>query len=160
GRVIAERTDVPPGVVNVVASSDHLLGEMLAGDPRVDVVTFTGSTATGRRVMATAAATVKKIFLELGGKSANIMLDDGDLAGVLPNIGAAVCAHAGQGCAIATRLLLPRSRYAEGVALATEAFRKFRYGDPMNPAHLMGPLISERQRERVLGYIAKAKQER
>ncbi len=159
GRAIAEQTDIPPGVVNVVATSDHLLGEMLASDPRVDVVTFTGSTATGRRVMASAAATVKKVFLELGGKSANIMLDDADLGSMLPNIGAVVCAHAGQGCAITTRLLLPRSRYAEGVELATQAFRTFPYGDPMNPAHLMGPLVSERQRERVLGYIAKAKRE-
>jgi len=159
GRMIAEHTDIPPSVVNVVATSDHLLGEMLAGDPRVDLITFTGSTATGRRVMATAAATVKKVFLELGGKSANVMLDDADFADTLPNIGGVVCAHAGQGCAIPTRLLLPRSRYAEGVELATQAFRNFRYGDPMNPAHLMGPLISERQRERVLGYIARAKQE-
>src|SRR6185436_16087187 len=71
----------------------------------------------------------------------------------------AVCTHAGQGCAITTRLLLPRSRYAEGVEIATQAFKHFKFGDPMNPAHLMGPLISERQRERVLGYIAKAKQE-
>jgi aldehyde dehydrogenase (NAD+) len=131
---------------------------MLASDPRVDLVTFTGSTATGRRVMASAAATVKKVFLELGGKSATIMLDDVDMPSSLAQIGG-VCAHAGQGCAITTRLLLPRSRYEEGVEIATQAFEHFRYGDPMNPAHLMGPLISERQRERVLGYIAKAKQE-
>jgi aldehyde dehydrogenase (NAD+) len=144
--------------VNVVATSDHMLGEMLASDPRVDMVTFTGSTATGRRVMASAAATVKKVFLELGGKSATIMLDDVDMPSALATIGG-VCAHAGQGCAITTRLLLPKSRYAEGVELATKAFQQFAYGDPMNPAHLQGPLISERQRERVLGYIAKAKQE-
>ena len=158
GRLIAEHTDIPAGVVNVVATSDHLLGEMLATDPRVDVVTFTGSTATGRRVMASAAATVKKVFLELGGKSATIMLDDADFPSALANIGS-VCAHAGQGCAITTRLLLPKSRYEEGVALTTKAFQQFAYGDPMNPAHLQGPLISERQRECVLGYIAKAKQE-
>jgi len=158
GRLVAERTDIPPGVVNVVASTDHLLGEMLASDPRVDLVTFTGSTATGRRVMASASATVKKVFLELGGKSATIMLDDADLPSALAQIGT-VCTHAGQGCAITTRLLLPRSRYVEGVAIVTEAFRTFKYGDPGNPAHLMGPLVSERQRERVLGYIAKAKQE-
>jgi aldehyde dehydrogenase (NAD+) len=158
GRAIAEHTDIPAGVVNVVASTDHLLGEMLATDPRVDVVTFTGSTATGRRVMANAAGTVKKVFLELGGKSATIMLDDVDLPSALSQIGS-VCTHAGQGCAITTRLLLPRSKYAEGVEIATEAFRKFKYGDPMNPAHLMGPVVSERQRERVLGYIAQAQQE-
>src|SRR5487761_437764 len=79
GRLIAEETDIPPGVVNVVASSDHLVGEVLTTDPRVDMITFTGSTATGRRIMAKGSETVKKVFLELGGKSANIVLDDADL---------------------------------------------------------------------------------
>jgi aldehyde dehydrogenase (NAD+) len=158
GRLIIEHTDIPPGVVNVVASSDHLLGEMLATDPRVDLVTFTGSTVTGRRVMANAAATVKKVFLELGGKSATIMLADADLTAALAGI-STVCTHAGQGCAITTRLLLPRSRYAEGIELARQSFEGFAYGDPTNPAHLQGPLISQRQRDRVLGYIATAQQE-
>ncbi len=158
GRLVAEHTDIPPGVVNVVASSDHLLGEMLATDPRVDLVTFTGSTATGRRVMANAAATVKKVFLELGGKSATIMLDDVDLMMGLAAINT-VCTHGGQGCAITTRLLLPRSRYEEGVELARQSFEQLAYGDPTNPAHLQGPLISQRQRDRVLGYIATAKRE-
>ncbi len=158
GRLVAEQTDIPPGVVNVVASSEHRLGAMLASDPRVDVVTFTDSTATGRRVMASASATVKRVFLELGGKSATIMLDDADLPSALAQIGT-VCTHAGQGCALTTRLLLPKSRYAEGVAIAVEAFERFAYGDPRDPSHLMGPLISARQRERVLGYIEKAKQE-
>jgi aldehyde dehydrogenase (NAD+) len=158
GRLIAEETDIPPGVVNVVAGADHALGEMLATDPRVDVVTFTGSTATGRRVMANAAGTVKKVLLELGGKSATIMLEDADLSATLAGIGQ-VCAHGGQGCALTTRLLLPRSRYEEGVALARQAFESFPYGDPNDPSHLQGPQVSARQRERVLGYIAKAKQE-
>ncbi len=158
GRLVAEKTDIPAGVVNVVASSDHLLGEMLATDPRVDLVTFTGSTATGRRVMANAAATVKKVFLELGGKSATIMLDDADLTTALAGINQ-VCTHAGQGCAITTRLLLPRSRYAEGIELARQSFERLGYGDPASPAHLAGPLISQRQRDRVLGYIAKAQRE-
>jgi aldehyde dehydrogenase (NAD+) len=158
GRLLAEHTDIPPGVVNVVASADHLLGEVLATDPRVDLVTFTGSTATGRRVMANAAATVKKVFLELGGKSATIMLDDTDLTAALAGI-SMVCSHAGQGCAITTRLLLPRSRYEEGIELARQSFAGFAYGDPTNPAHLQGPLISQRQRERVLGYIATAQRE-
>ncbi len=158
GRIIAERTDIPAGVVNIVASSDHLVGEMLSTDPRVDLVTFTGSTATGRRVMECAAATVKKVFLELGGKSANIVLDDVDLAKVLAGIGM-ICTHAGQGCAITTRLLLPRSRYAEGLALAKASFEKLAYGDPTNPAHLMGPVVSRRQHERVLAYIEKGKRE-
>jgi aldehyde dehydrogenase (NAD+) len=158
GRIIAERTDIPPGVVNVVASSDHRLGEILATDPRVDLITFTGSTATGRRVMAGAAGTVKKVFLELGGKSATIMLDDADLPSALASINT-VCTHAGQGCALTTRLLLPRSRYEEGIALAKQSFESLAYGDPTNPMHLQGPLISRRQQERVLSYIAKAKQD-
>jgi aldehyde dehydrogenase (NAD+) len=158
GRLIAEETDIPPGVVNIVAGADHALGEMLATDPRVDVVTFTGSTATGRRVMANAAGTVKKVLLELGGKSATIMLEDADLPATLAGIGQ-VCAHGGQGCALTTRLLLPRSRYEEGVALARQAFESFPYGDPNDPSHLQGPQVSARQRERVLGYIAKARQE-
>lgn len=158
GRIIAEKTDIPAGVVNVVAGSDHGLGEMLAADPRVDLVTFTGSTATGRRVMASAAPTVKKVFLELGGKSATIMLDDADLGSALAGI-SQVCTHSGQGCALTTRLLLPRSRYEEGIEIARQSFEKFRYGDPTNLAHLAGPLVSGRQRSRVLGYIAKAKEE-
>jgi aldehyde dehydrogenase (NAD+) len=158
GRIIAEHTDIPAGVVNVVASSDHGLGEMLSTDPRVDLVTFTGSTATGRRVMECAAATVKKVFLELGGKSATIMLDDVPLEKVLAGIGF-ICTHAGQGCAITTRLLLPRSRYDEGVAIAKASFEKLAYGDPTNPAHLMGPVVSRRQHERVLAYIERGKRE-
>jgi aldehyde dehydrogenase (NAD+) len=158
GRLIAERTDIPAGIVNVVASSDHGVGELLATDPRVDLVTFTGSTATGRRVMECASQTVKKVFLELGGKSANVFLDDVDLAKNLAGLGM-LCTHAGQGCAITTRILLPRARYEEGVALARASFEKLAYGDPTNPAHLMGPVVSRKQRERVLGYIEKGRQE-
>jgi aldehyde dehydrogenase (NAD+) len=145
-------------VLNIVASSEHLLGEMLSTDPRVDLVTFTGSTATGRRVMERAAASVKKVFLELGGKSANIVLDDADFAKVLP-AAAMTCVHGGQGCAITTRLLLPRSRYAEGVALVKEAFEGWRYGDPTDPSVLQGPQISRRQQERVLAYIERGRRE-
>jgi aldehyde dehydrogenase (NAD+) len=155
---LAQQTDLPPGVLDIVASSDHGLGEMLSGDPRVDLVTFTGSTATGRRVMERAAATVKKVFLELGGKSANIVLDDADFAKLLPTA-AMTCVHGGQGCAITTRLLLPRSRYDEGVAIVKQAFEGWRYGDPSDPSLLQGPQISRRQQERVLAYIEKGKRE-
>jgi aldehyde dehydrogenase (NAD+) len=155
---LAQQTDLPPGVLNIVASSDHGLGEMLSTDPRVDLVTFTGSTATGRRVMERASATVKKVFLELGGKSANIVLDDADFARVLPTA-AMTCVHGGQGCAITTRLLLPRSRYDEGVAIVKAAFEGWRYGDPTDPSVLQGPQISRRQQERVLAYIEQGKQE-
>jgi len=158
GRLAAEKTDLPPGVLNIVASSDHLLGETLSTDPRVDLVTFTGSTATGRRVMECASATLKKVFLELGGKSANIVLDDAPLPAVLPGA-AMTCIHGGQGCAITTRLLLPRSRYEEGLAIVKAAFEGWNYGDPTQPANLQGPQISKRQQERVLAYIEKGRQE-
>ncbi len=97
GRIIAENTDIPPGVINIVTSSDHLAGEVLSTSPLVDMVAFTGSTATGRRVMQAAAQTIKPTFLELGGKSAMIVCDDADFAKVLPASGAA-CIHAGQTC--------------------------------------------------------------
>src|SRR5919106_1377870 len=96
GRVIAERTDIPPGVVNVVTSSDHLVGEELILSPQVDMISFTGSTAVGKRIMEKGAATMKRVFLELGGKSAMIVLDDADFDTALM-IGLAVCFHAGQG---------------------------------------------------------------
>jgi aldehyde dehydrogenase (NAD+) len=158
GKIAAERTDLPPGVLNIVASSDHLTGEILSSDPRIDVVTFTGSTATGRRIMECAAATVKKVFLELGGKSANIVLDDAPLEAVLP-MAAMTCVHGGQGCAITTRLLLPRSRYDEALGILKQAFERWNYGDPTNPANLQGPQVSKRQQERVLAYIEKGVQE-
>lgn len=158
GRIAHEKTDIPAGVFNIVASSDHLLGEILSSDPRIDLVTFTGSTATGRRVMASAASTVKKIFLELGGKSANIVLDDADFEQVLPGA-AMTCVHGGQGCAITTRLLLPRSRYEEGLEIIKAAFENWNYGDPKAPANLQGPQISQRQQQRVLEYIERGKQE-
>ena len=158
GRLVAERTDIPPGVVNVVASSDHLAGEVLTTSPLVDMIAFTGSTATGRRVMQAASATLKPVFLELGGKSVNLVLDDADFAVTIPS-SSSVCFHAGQGCAMPTRLLVPRSRYDEAVELAADGFAGVSYGDPTDPGNLMGPLVSERQRERVLGYIETGKAE-
>jgi aldehyde dehydrogenase (NAD+) len=154
GRLIAEKTEIPAGVVNIVASSDHMVGEVLTRDPRVDMVTFTGSTATGRRVMEAGAATIKKVFLELGGKSAHIVLDDIDVAKVA-GMTATVCVHAGQGCAIPTRLLLPRSQYEKGLELSKAAFEALNYGDPTEPQNLMGPVVSKKQHERVLAYIEK-----
>jgi aldehyde dehydrogenase (NAD+) len=154
GRLIAESTDIPPGVVNVVTSSDHLVGEELTLSPKVDLISFTGSTAVGKRIMEKGAGTLKRLFLELGGKSATIVLDDADFPSALM-MGFAVCTHAGQGCAIPTRMLLPRSRYDEGVELLTQYLSGVPYGDPQRPDVLMGPLISEKQRARVLGYIEK-----
>jgi aldehyde dehydrogenase (NAD+) len=156
GRLVAERTDIPPGVVNVVTSSDHLVGEVLTTSPQVDMVAFTGSTATGRRIMQAASASLKPVFLELGGKSVNLVLDDADFAATIP-AASSVCFHAGQGCAMPTRLLVPRSRYDEAIEQAAAGFADVSYGDPTEPANLMGPLISERQRDRVLGYIEAGK---
>jgi aldehyde dehydrogenase (NAD+) len=153
GRLAAEHTDMPAGVLNVLTSSDpSALGERLVRDPRIDVVSFTGSTVTGRQVMASASASVKRVFLELGGKSATIVLDDADFTSALL-AGFAVCYHAGQGCAIATRLLLPRSRYQEGVEFLAAGFAQLQYGDPFAPGQIMGPLISARQQARVLEYV-------
>ncbi|HEX8804273.1 MAG TPA: aldehyde dehydrogenase [Acidimicrobiales bacterium] len=154
GRLVAEETDIPAGVVNVVSSADHALGRQLAEDPRVDMVSFTGSTATGRQVMVSAAGNLKKVFLELGGKSAAVVLDDADVAAGAAATAFQVMTHAGQGCAITTRLVLPRDRFDEGVEAAVATMRSVPYGDPRDPSHLMGPLVSDRQRRRVLGYVA------
>ncbi len=158
GRVVAEHTDIPPGVLNVVPSSDHMVGEQLTLSPQVDLISFTGSTAVGKRIMEKGAATLKRLFLELGGKSATIVLDDADFGTAMMS-GLAVCAHAGQGCAIPTRMLLPRSRYDEGVDLLKPMLGGVPVGDPQRPDILMGPLISEKQRNRVLGYIEKGIEE-
>ena len=108
--------------------------------------------------MEKGAATMKRLFLELGGKSAAIVLDDADFESALL-MGLAVCAHAGQGCAIPTRMLLPRSRYDEGVELLKTYLGMVPYGDPQRPDVMMGPLISAKQRDRVLGYIEKGVKE-
>jgi aldehyde dehydrogenase (NAD+) len=154
GRLVGERTDIPAGVFNVVTTSDHFVGEELTLSPKVDLISFTGSTTVGRRIMEKGGATLKRLFLELGGKSASIVLDDADFASSLM-MGLAVCTHAGQGCAIPTRMLLPRSRYDEGVELLKQYLASVPYGDPQRPDVLMGPLVSAKQRDRVMGYIAK-----
>ena len=134
GQIIAEHTDFPPGVVNIVTSSDHGVGALLSKDPRVDMVSFTGSTATGRSVMADAAATIKKVFLELGGKSAFLVLDDADLAGACSMSAFTAAMHAGQGCAITTRLVVPRARYDEAVDAAAATMGSIKPGDPTDRA--------------------------
>ncbi len=158
GRLVAEKTDIPAGVLNIVVAQDHLVGEVLTTSPLVDMIAFTGSTATGKRIMSVAAETLKPVFLELGGKSVTLVCDDADFAEVIPGA-AGSCFHAGQGCAIPTRMLVPNSRYDEAVQLATEAFANFGFGDPAEPLHIMGPLISKKQQDRVLGYIESGKEE-
>ncbi|MER7449474.1 aldehyde dehydrogenase [Nocardia beijingensis] len=159
GAIIAEETDIPAGVVNIVTSADHTLGARLTADPRVDMISFTGSTATGRAVMTGAAATLKKAFLELGGKSAFIVLDDADIAAACSVAAFSVCVHAGQGCALSTRLLVPRAAYEQAVQAAAATLGGIKPGDPADPRTVCGPLISERQRARVERYIDIARAE-
>jgi aldehyde dehydrogenase (NAD+) len=159
GELIADHTDFPPGVVNIITSSDHAVGALLSKDPRVDMVSFTGSTATGRAVMTDAAATIKKVFLELGGKSAFLVLDDADLAGACAMAAFTAAMHAGQGCAITTRLVVPRARYDEAVEAAAATMGGIKPGDPTSKRTVCGPVISARQRDRVQGYLDLARDE-
>jgi aldehyde dehydrogenase (NAD+) len=159
GRIVAEETDIPAGVLNLVTSSGHAVGQQLAEDPRVDMVSFTGSTATGRKVMAAGAATIKKVFLELGGKSAMIGLDDADLPTLAANAAFQITTHAGQGCAITSRLLVPREQYDEGVRILVETLTGWPVGDPNDPGVLTGPLIRKEQQDKVLNYIRIAQEE-
>jgi aldehyde dehydrogenase (NAD+) len=154
GRLIAEKADIPAGVVNVVTASDHFVGEELTISPKVDMISFTGSTVVGKRIMEKGAATMKRLFLELGGKSATIVLEDADF-NTACLIGIGPLMHAGQGCAAPTRLLLPRSRYDEGVAILKGIYENISAGDPQDPGTLCGPVISAKQQERILGYIRK-----
>jgi len=153
GELVAEYTDIPAGVLNIVTSDDHAVGAMLSSDSRVDMVSFTGSTATGRTVMAAGAATIKRVFLELGGKSAFLVLDDADLAGACSMAAFTASMHAGQGCAITTRLVVPRDRYDEAVAAAAATMSGMKPGDPTDPGTICGPVISARQRDRVQSYL-------
>ena len=159
GRLVAEETDIPAGVFNVVTSSDHRLGAMLSTDPRVDQISFTGSTATGRKVMADAAPTLKKVFLELGGKSAFVILDDADMAAATAMAAFTICTHAGQGCVITTRLVVPRALFDEAVEGAATVMGMLPASDPTDPGTVCGPLISAVQRDRVEGYLRLAKEE-
>jgi aldehyde dehydrogenase (NAD+) len=156
GELIANHTDIPPGVVNVLTSSDASVGEALTASPYVDVITFTGSTAVGRRIMAAASETVKRVFLELGGKSAVIMLDDADFANAGMFAAFSMVTHAGQGCALTSRLLVPKSHHDEIVGIIAQNFAKVRHGDPADPKTFMGPLINERQRDKVDAMVQRA----
>jgi aldehyde dehydrogenase (NAD+) len=158
---LAIEAGFPKGVFNVVTSSDPVTaGEMLVTDPRVDLITFTGSTGVGKRIMEKGGPTLKRLFLELGGKSANIILDDvPDFAARVMR--AIVAFHAGQGCAISTRLLVPKSRHAEAVGALEQAYAGFstKWGNFDDPTCIMGPVISKKQLDRVLSYIELGKKE-
>jgi aldehyde dehydrogenase (NAD+) len=152
-RIIAEETDIPPGVFNLLLGAKGDVGELLCSHPSVDQITFTGSTATGRRVMAAASETIKRVTLELGGKSANIMFADCDLDRALAGDCALVIRHCGQGCGHLTRVLVEAPIYDEVLARMVAQAQTVVVGDPTDPATQMGPLVSSAQWDRVKGYI-------
>lgn len=156
GRLVAERTDIPAGVVNVVPTPDNAVAQRLLVDPRVDMVSFTGSTDVGRLIASHGADTLKRAFLELGGKSAMVILDDADLDAVVPNA-AQVCMHAGQGCAINTRILVPEKMFDDVVARIVDLFGLIAPGDPALAETFLGPVINPRQRDRILGFVDRAR---
>ena len=156
GELIAAHTDIPPGVVNVLTSSTPQIGELLTTHPDVDMISFTGSTATGRAIMHAASDTVKRVFLELGGKSAMIVLDDADFGAAAMFAAFTICSHSGQGCALTSRLLVPRAHHDEIVEKVVAGIGRVTYGDPTDIKTFMGPLISEKQRDKVDGMVQRA----
>jgi aldehyde dehydrogenase (NAD+) len=151
---VAEEVGLPAGVLNVV-TADREVSELLVRDPRVDKITFTGSTAAGRRIASICGERIARCTLELGGKSAAVILDDIDVETVAKTISRAECFLSGQVCSSLTRIVVPRGRHDELVDALSSTFSQVRVGDPFDPATQMGPLASERQRDRVLGYIDK-----
>jgi acyl-CoA reductase-like NAD-dependent aldehyde dehydrogenase len=154
--ILAEAIDaagVPPGVFNLVTGTGPVVGEALASHPQVDMVSFTGSTRAGRRVAELAAQGVRRVALELGGKSAAVVLEDADLVRAVKATVGNCYLNSGQTCSAHTRLLVPRARLDEALAIAKEAAEKFRVGPALVEGSMLGPLISAVQKERVLGYI-------
>jgi acyl-CoA reductase-like NAD-dependent aldehyde dehydrogenase len=146
---VVHAAGLPPGVFNLVGGDGPSVGEALAAHSDVDMVSFTGSTRAGRRVSEIAAGTVKRVALELGGKSANVLLDDADFEMAVPAGVSHCCLNAGQTCLAWTRMLVPRSRQDEAIALARRRAESLRLGDPLEPETTLGPLVSAAQRERV-----------
>ncbi len=160
--VLAEVLDevgLPAGVFNLVTGRGSVIGEALALHPDVDMISFTGSTAAGRRVSVAAAGTIKRVALELGGKSPNVILDDADLQQAITD-GVAKCfLNSGQTCSALTRMLVPRSRLGEAEAIAAAVAEHFKPGDPFEDGTTLGPLVSEGQRQQVREYIRKGEAE-
>ncbi|OXR47033.1 Geranial dehydrogenase [Nocardia cerradoensis] len=158
--VLAEALDeagMPSGAVNIVPG-DREVGEYLVTHPDTDKVAFTGSTVAGKRIMSVCGERVRRVSLELGGKSAAVVAEDSDIATVLPAIVKGAMHMSGQVCGAHTRVLVPRTRYAEAVDAAAAAAAAVRVGDPHDPATLVGPLVAQRQRTRVEHYIALARE--
>jgi betaine-aldehyde dehydrogenase len=152
---IVDAAGLPPGVFNLVSGYGAEVGEALVAHPEVDMVSFTGSTRAGKRITELAAQTVKRVSLELGGKSAAIVLDDADFPAAIKSVVGACLFNSGQTCSALTRLLVPESRYAEAALLAVDAAKPFTLGDPFGDTARMGPLASAAQRDRVRDYIAR-----
>jgi aldehyde dehydrogenase (NAD+) len=150
---IVHEAGLPAGVFNLLCGTGPVVGEALARHPGVDLVSFTGSTRAGTRVAELAAATVKRVSLELGGKSANVVLPDADLGTAVERGMARAFANSGQGCSALTRMLVPAGRYAEAVDLAVAEAGRYPVGDPLGEGTRLGPLVSAVQRDRVRGYI-------
>jgi aldehyde dehydrogenase (NAD+) len=153
-----QEAGLPEGVLSVLPA-DRVVSEYLVTHPGVDKVSFTGSTAAGRRVGSLATERLKRISLELGGKSAAIVLDDVDLASSAFMLAYSGLMNSGQACVAQTRILAPRSRYDEITEALVESAKMLTVGDPLDPATQLGPLVAERQRDRVEGYIEKGKAE-
>jgi aldehyde dehydrogenase (NAD+) len=150
---------LPPGVLNVVHGTGPIVGEAIAAHPDIDVVSFTGSVRAGRRVAALAAETIKKVTLELGGKSACVILDDAPFDKAVTTGVKNAMLNSGQTCSAWTRMVVPRARVSDVIDLAKQALTTLPVGDPLDPKSRLGPLISEPQRQRVEGYIAKGRDE-
>jgi aldehyde dehydrogenase (NAD+) len=156
---IIDAAGLPNGVFNLVSGHGSLVGEALVSHPEVDLVSFTGSTRAGKRISELAAQTVKRVTLELGGKSASVILDDADLAAAVKGTVSACFLNSGQTCSAHTRMLVPESKYDEAAQLAVAEVGKFTVGDPFAETSKLGPLVSSLQRERVCSYIRKGIEE-
>lgn len=150
---IIHEAGIPPGVFNLVNGLGPVVGEVLATHPEVDMVSFTGSTRAGKRVSELACQSVKRVALELGGKSASLVLDDANFEAAVKGTVGACMLNSGQTCSAHTRLLVPASRYEEVKALAQAAIAKFSVGPSLIETSKLGPLVSAAQRDRVLGFI-------
>jgi aldehyde dehydrogenase (NAD+) len=156
---LIDEVGLPPGVFNLVSGLGPVVGEALAAHPDVDMISFTGSTRAGRRVSELAAASVKRVALELGGKSPNVLLDDADFETAVQN-GVTMCyLNSGQTCSALTRMIVPRSRLAQVEELAVKAAEEYRTGSPFEETTRLGPLVSAAQRDRVRSYIEKGVEE-
>jgi aldehyde dehydrogenase (NAD+) len=156
---VLDELGLPAGVFNLVAGLGAVVGEAMSTHPGIDMISFTGSTAAGRRVTEAAAGTIKRVALELGGKSPNVILEDADLQQAITD-GVSKCfLNSGQTCSALTRMLVPRARLGEAEQIAAAVAQSFKPGDPFAPDTRLGPLVSENQRERVRGYIRKGTEE-